>query len=59
MAAEQSVAARGRCHRCGRPVESGGALLIPVDHGTSASPDVLWHRDQADCGPAPSVRRTP
>lgn len=58
MADERPVAARPRCHRCGLPVGPGGGLLIPVDHGTSASPDVLWHRRQGDCGPAPYVRRT-
>ncbi|WP_031516745.1 hypothetical protein [Streptomyces sp. NRRL F-5123] len=58
MAAERASTAQPRCHRCGRPVARGGALHIPVDHGTSASPDVLWHRSASDCGPAPHVRRT-
>jgi len=46
----------GLCHCCQRPVRPGEERLEAVEQGTSASGDVLLHREM--CRPAP-VRRAP
>lgn len=43
-----------KCDRCQEPVPAGTGVLITVDQGTTASPDILIH--PSPCVP-PHVRR--
>jgi hypothetical protein len=45
----------GRCQCCQRPVYPGGERREPVEQGTSATADVLLHREA--CRPDVRVRR--
>ncbi|MFF7192666.1 hypothetical protein ACFZAM_02970 [Streptomyces sp. NPDC008079] len=45
----------GTCVRCQEPVPAGQGVLVQVDQGTAAAPDVLIHKRY--CQPAP-VRRS-
>ncbi|MFI0897046.1 hypothetical protein [Streptomyces sp. NPDC020983] len=56
MAAERGAATRGLCHRCQQPIRAGDEARLPVEQATSASPDVLLHREL--CNPRAARART-